>query len=343
MRQSGCIPFSFFMDPVTHGLTGAAAAQSLADKEKQRPAAFTAFVAALLPDLEFFIHKSSDPLFHIEVHRQFTHSFVFIPAGALITVALLWWFLRRHLTFRELFLFSAIGFATHGLMDAVTSYGTELLWPFSDTRFSWNLLPIVDPLLTTVMAILAGAAFWYRSRLFGWLFMGWLLLYLTAGFVQRERGRSAMEEHAALRGDTIEQLVVKPTIGNLLLWRSTYISGDSVRVDAVRTGIFRPIHIYPGETAPLVVPERDFAEWEGTTLYGDILRFQRFSDGYLIRHPDKPEIIGDARYAMIPNGLSPLWGIRADTTQTDQHVPFLNFRDAGSDVREEFIRQLRGN
>ncbi|TVQ71322.1 MAG: metal-dependent hydrolase [Balneolaceae bacterium] len=331
------------MDPITHGLAGAAAAQSLAGKEKHRPAAFTAFVAALLPDLEFFIHAPSDPLFNIEVHRQFTHSFVFIPAGALITAALLWWFLRRHLTFRELFLFSALGFATHGLMDAVTSYGTELLWPFSDTRFAWNIVPIVDPLLTTVMAVLAGAAFWYRSRLFGWLFMGWLLLYLTAGFVQRERGRSVMEEHAALRGHTIEQLVVKPTIGNLILWRSTYISGDTVHVDAVRSGLFSPPHIYTGDAAPLIIPEQDFAAWEGTTLYDDILRFRRFSDGYLIRHPDKPDIIGDARYSMIPNGLTPLWGIRADTTRPDRHVPFLNFRDAGSEVREEFVRQLTGN
>ncbi len=330
------------MDPLTHGLAGAAAAQSLADKEKHRPAAITAFVAALMPDLEFFIQKSSDPLFNIEVHRQFTHSFVFIPAGALITAALLWWFMHRRLSFGELFLFSALGFATHGLLDAVTSYGTELLWPFLDTRFAWNLLPIIDPLLTIGMAALASAAFWYRQRLFGWLFFGWLLIWLTTGFIQRERGKTAMEELAAQRGHNIEQLVVKPTIGNLILWRSTYIAGDTVWVDAVRSGIIGPRLIYPGDAAPLVIPERDFAEWKGTTLYDDILRFQRFSDGYLTRHPDKPDIIGDARYSMIPNSLSPLWGIRADTTLPDRHVPFLNFRDAGSDVREEFLRQLTG-
>ena len=330
------------MDPLTHGLTGAAAAQSLAGKEKQRPAAFTAFVAALLPDLEFFIHIPSDPLFNIEVHRQFTHSFLFIPAGALITAALLWWFLRHHLSFRELFLFSALGFATHGMLDAVTSYGTELLWPFSDARFAWNLLPIIDPLLTGAMAVLSGLAFWSRRRIFGWLFFGWLFLYLSAGFVQRERGVSAMEDIAAQRGHDIERLVVKPTIGNLILWRSTYIAADTVRVDAVRSGIFRPQHIYAGEAAPLIVPERDFSDWKGTTLYDDILRFQRFSDGYLTFHPDKPDIIGDARYSMVPTSLTPLWGIRADTTQPDRHVPFLNFRDAGSDVREEFIRQLTG-
>ncbi|MGM0739707.1 MAG: metal-dependent hydrolase [Bacteroidota bacterium] len=331
------------MDPLTHGLTGAAAAQSLAGTEKQRPAAFTAFVSALLPDLEFFIHRAEDPLFNIEVHRQFTHSFVFIPVGALITAALLLWLLSRYLTCRELFLFSVLGFATHGFMDAVTSYGTELLWPFSDTRFAWNVLPVIDPLLTSGMLGLSGAAFYFRSRLFGWLFFGWLLMFLTAGFIQRERGISAMEDVASRRGHPVEQLTVKPTIGNLILWRSTYITGDTIYVDAVRSGFFSSPLIYPGNSAPLIHPERDFSRWKGTTLYDDLLRFRRFSDGYLVRHPDKPGIIGDARYSMVPNSLKPLWGIRADTTRPDRHVPFLHFRDAGAEVREEFVRQLTGS
>lgn len=331
------------MDPLTHGLTGAAAAQSFAGRDKQRPAAFTAFVSALLPDLEFFIHRADDPLFNIEIHRQFTHSFLFIPVGALITAALLWWLLRRHLAFRELFLFTVLGFATHGLMDAVTSYGTVLLWPFSDTRFAWNVLPVIDPLLTAGMLGLSGAAFYFRKRLYGWFLFGWLLLFLTTGFIQRERGISVMEEVASRRSHPVEQLTVKPTIGNLVLWRSTYISGDTVYVDAVRSGFFSPQLIYSGNPAPLVRPEQDFARWKGTTLYEDLLRFRRFSDGYLVRHPEKPEIIGDARYSMVPNSLKPLWGIRADTTLPGRHVPFLHFRDAGADVRKEFMRQLTGS
>ncbi len=330
------------MDPLTHALTGAAAAQSLADREKHRPAAVTAFLAALLPDVEAFIHHPSDPLFNIEIHRQFTHAFVFIPAGALITATLLWWFMRKHLSFRELFLFSLIGYATHGLLDAFTSYGTELLWPFSDIRFAWNLIPIVDPLLTGMMAVLAGAAFYYRNRLFGWLFFAWLALYVLTGFVQHERSVSAIEELAGQRGHSIERLVVKPTIGNLVLWRSTYISRDTVYVDAIRSGIFSPKRIYQGDSAPLIRPERDFANWKETTLYNDLLRFQRFSDGYLTRHPEKENIIGDARYSMIPNDLTPLWGIRADTSQPNRHVPFLNFRSANKDVREAVWGQLTG-
>lgn len=330
------------MDPVTHALTGAAAAQSVARSDLQRSAAFTATVAALLPDLETFMHRADDPLFNIEIHRQFTHALVFIPVGALFTALLLWWVMRRHLAFRELFAFSFIGFATHGFLDAITSYGTELLWPFSDVRIAWNLVPIVDPLLTVVMAILVGLGLWYRRKWIGWLFFGWLALYLSAGFVQRERGTQTINRLAEERGHQIERLVVKPTIGNLLLWRSTYIYGDSIYVDAVRSGWPGDSVVYEGAAAESIHPKTHFGHWRGTTLYSDVERFYRFSDGFLIWDPERDNILTDARYSMLPNSLSALWGIQIDTTRAESHVPFLNFRDAGRDTRETFLNQLKG-
>ena len=72
------------MDPVTHGLIGAAASQSFANKRGFRAAAFTGFVSALLADLDVFLMSSTDPLLNLELHRQITHSLVFIPMGALV-------------------------------------------------------------------------------------------------------------------------------------------------------------------------------------------------------------------------------------------------------------------
>jgi inner membrane protein len=67
------------MDPISQGLVGATAAQSGADKEKLRPAAFAGAVSAMIADLDYYIHIPSDPLFNIEIHRQFSHSLIFIP------------------------------------------------------------------------------------------------------------------------------------------------------------------------------------------------------------------------------------------------------------------------
>ena len=330
------------MDPLTHGLVGAAASSSFAKKEIIRPAAATGFVAAMLADLDYYIHIPWDPLFNIEIHRQFTHSFIFIPVGALVAAALLWLVMRKHLSFKQTYLFSLAGYATSGIMDAFTSYGTQLLWPFSDTRFAWNVISVVDPLLTIGLIILAVMYVWKRKKPFIWITWVWLSLFLMHGWVQKERAASAVEFLAESRGHTIEQLVVKPTIGNQLLWRANYLHDGIIYTDAVRTGWIRGINLYEGEAAPLVRIEEEFSEFEDTVLYSDLQRFSRLSEGMMVHHPDYPMIIGDARYSMLPTSLVPLWGVEADTTNTDEHLPFLYFRDASDEIREPFMDMLLG-
>ena len=120
------------MDIVTQGIAGALLAQTAANRQNRRYATITGLVAGLLPDLDAAIRSSTDPLLTLEFHRQFSHSLIFIPVGALIASVLLWPFLRKQLPIHLLYLFSLLGFASAGLLDACTSFGTQLLWPFSD-------------------------------------------------------------------------------------------------------------------------------------------------------------------------------------------------------------------
>ncbi len=330
------------MDPLTHGIVGAAASQAVAKKELMRPAAASGFVAAMLADLDYYIHIPSDPLFNIEVHRQFTHSLIFIPVGALVASALLWWFLRRHLTFRQLYVYSFAAYATSGLLDSFTSYGTQLLWPFLETRYAWNLISVVDPIITAGLIVLVGLGVYQKRKAMIAAAWGWLFLFLAIGFVQKERGKTALGELAQQRGHVAEEIVVKPTIGNQILWRGNYTYDGKVFTEGIRTGLFSGVKIYEGESAELVDLNEEFGKYEGTTLYNDLQRFERLSEGFLIRHPDKPEVVGDARYSMLPTSLVPLWGVQTDTTDTETHLPFLYFRDAGEEVRNEFLEMLKG-
>jgi inner membrane protein len=328
------------MDPITHGLVGSAAAQSLAEKKNMRPAAFTGFISAMLADLDYFIHLPSDPLFNSEIHRHFTHSLIFIPAGALVAAGLLWWVMRRHFTFRKLYLFSLVSYGTAGILDAFTSYGTMLLWPFLDTRFAWNMISVVDPLFSIIFAFLVFGAVFYRHKPYTWFAWAWLILYLTFGFIQRERATAAAIEVAQERGHQVQKMDVKPTIGNLLLWRNTYESDDIFYTDGIRLRFFDSPKIYPGESAQRVYPEETYDDYMATIQYYDIMRFDRLSEGYLIRHPEKPDVLGDARYSMLPVSMVPLWGIRVDMSRPDEHVTFHYFRDASPEVREQFWRMF---
>lgn len=162
------------MDPFSQATLGAVAAQSTSDPRRLRAAAFLGCVAGLAPDIDVFISSSIDPLLFLEFHRQFTHSLVFIPVGALICSAVFYVAVRRYLSFKETFLFCLLGYATHGLLDACTTYGTQLFWPFSDDRIAWNNVSVIDPLLTIpafilmVVAVIKARANYARIA-FAWI------------------------------------------------------------------------------------------------------------------------------------------------------------------------------
>ncbi|ETX08911.1 MAG: hypothetical protein ETSY2_02580 [Candidatus Entotheonella gemina] len=146
------------MDPISQATLGVVAAQSASDPRRLRAAAFLGCVAGLAPDIDVFISSPTDPLLFLEFHRQFTHSLVFIPFGALICSAMFYLAVRQYLSFKETFWFCLLGYATHGLLDACTTYGTQLFWPFSTYRVAWNNVSVIDPLLTVPALILMIAA-----------------------------------------------------------------------------------------------------------------------------------------------------------------------------------------
>lgn len=328
------------MDPVTHGLIGATASQSFANKRVFRAAAFTGLASAMLADLDVFLFSTSDPLLNLELHRHFTHSLVFIPVGALVASLLLWWFVKKYLTVKETYLFSLAGYTTASLTDYFTSYGVHLLWPFIDTRYSLDIISVFDPIFTLGIIIISGIAFYYRKQGYAWLSLGWIMLYLLFGFTQRQKAVQLAEQMAGAHDHEISQLIVKPTIANQWLWSIRYVADDSLHAAGVKLIPFNDATIYEGESMPLLNWKDEFKTYQGTILYKDIARFSKLSDDVLIWHPEEEQVIGDGRYSMLPTTLSPLWGIEVDTTNSDQHVRFGTYRDASEDVREAFLEML---
>jgi inner membrane protein len=328
------------MDPITHGLIGATASQSFADKRTFRAAALTGLASAMLADLDVFLSSTSDPLLNLELHRQFTHSIVFIPVGALVATILLWMFVKKYLTLKETYLFSLAGYATAGITDVFTSYGVQLFWPFTDTRVSLDIISVFDPFFTLGVIAFTGMAFYKRKQLYAWLTLGWIALYFLFGFSQQRKATQVAQQLAEANNQEITQLIIKPTIANQWLWSIRYVADDQLHAAGVKLIPFAEPVIYDGESAPLLQWEQEFNHLQGTTLFNDIARFSKLSDGVLIWHPNHKNVIGDGRYSMLPTTLSPLWGIEIDTTNTNQHVEFGTYRDASEEVREAFLEML---
>jgi inner membrane protein len=330
------------MDIVTQGLLGAAAAQSTSNRRHVRLAAFTGFAAGLLPDADTLIRSDTDALLVIEYHRHFTHSLAFVPIGALIASLLLWPLLRRHLPFAHIYGYAFIGYATHGFLDACTSYGTRLLWPFSAEPISWSIIAVVDPLFSGLLLAGLVAAWSLRERRWGWLGLTLALAYLAFGVLQHQRALAVAEELAHARGQTPERVLVKPTMGNVLLWRAIAVEAGVAHIDAVRIGVLGGSTIYEGQSAELVDPGRWGDLPRESLAYRELWRFHGYSDELLVAHPDDPAYIGDLRYSMLPTRIAPLWGIVVDVARPDEPIAFVARREFTPEMRRQFIDMLRG-
>ena len=329
------------MDPITQGTVGAAFAQSTANKNNILRIGVIGFLAGLAPDLDVLIRSSNDPILFLEYHRQFSHSLFFIPFGSLIVALLIFPLVKKSMSLKTVYIASFLGYATHGLLDACTSYGTQLFWPFSNERVAWNNISIVDPLFTIPILILVGTSIITRKRLFSFFAIGWATFYLSLGFVQYERALSTAIELAHSRGHNAERLTLKPSFGNLILWKSIYQHEEKFYVDAIRT--VRSSTWCSGENIRMFdyqyhLPSLD----KDSQQRKDIERFRWFSQDYL--GFDKEEnLVTDVRYSMIPNQIVPMWGLVIDDQKDiNEHAIWRTSRSLDQSQLDLFKEMLSG-
>jgi inner membrane protein len=247
------------------------------------------------------------------------------------------------MSFKAIWLTAFAGYATHGLLDACTTYGTLLLWPFSDARIAWNTVSVVDPLFTLPLLGFVIAAGVKKSQLIGRLGVAWVAFYLSIGVIQEERAMAAGEALASQRGHSPAVVSAKPSFGNLLLWKTVYEYDGQFWVDAVRAGgdvtVMQGDHVKRLDLTaafPWLDPESQQAR--------DVERFRWFSNDYLAVDRDDPFLIVDMRYSHLPNEIKGLWGIRLDPDATeDQHVTWLARRNADSERFEQLWTMLKGH
>jgi inner membrane protein len=331
------------VDPLSQGALGAAVAACPSRGQPVAAAAGAGAVAGMAPDLDVFIRSSADPLLFLEYHRQFTHALAFVPLGALLCAVVLYPIVRRWLRPAALYGCCLLGYGSHGLLDACTSYGTQLLWPFSDARIAWNVVAVIDPLFTVPLLTLVLAAAW-RGRP-GLALAGacWALAYLALGAWQGERAERATLRLAEQRGHEIERLTVKPSFGNLLVWKSIYLADGGFHVDAAR--LVGAVTWYPGTRIDRLVVARDLP-WLAPTSrqWRDLQRFRRFSADHLAVDPDDSTRVVDIRYSVVPNRVDALWGIHlAPGDDSDPPARFVQNSRASPAERAVLWAMLRGH
>ena len=322
------------MDPITHGILGAAVSQSIMSRRLPRSAGLIGAIGAMAPDLDVFIRSSNDPTLAWVFHRHFTHSLIFMPIGGLLAAIpfLLMKRLKDHK--REVVMASVIGYATHAPLDMFTNYGTQLFWPFGNYRVAFDWIGIVDPVYTIPLWL---AVIWTAKKKnprFVQIALLLTTLYIGFGGWQHHRASSVQKQLAAMRGAEIEHSRVMPAPGWLLLWRSVYITDGRLYVDAIRVPWIGKPRVLEGRSSDLAtaddLPASAKNNAETRRRFG-ILNW--FADGLIAPVDGYEHAFGDMRITAAVDSLTPLWGLKFDPTSgeaTAWRPPRTTFRDFGA-------------
>ena len=137
---------------------------------------------------------------------------------------------------------------------------------------------------------------------------------------------------------------IKPSIANLLVWRTIYEHDDVFYVDAIRVGMSNdPLICGEPATVEVLTTEKHLPWLKPSQQWVDVSRFSWFSEDYVAIDPEASNRIIDVRYSVVPNQIDPLWGIEPDPgAAPDEHVGYVVARRISAAQRTAFLRLLTG-
>jgi inner membrane protein len=174
------------MDNLTHSMTATIAAKFVrkgGETPPARPLFWLLVLSVNFPDFDVVMALFRDPVLSIKTHRWITHSVLAAPFFAVIPAALFYRFSSIK-DFRFLWLTALLGILLHIVCDLVTPYGTMLLAPFSNHRFTLSSLFIVDLYFSFGLIALILLARYDNARKKLWQRIGliFLIAYLIGTF-----------------------------------------------------------------------------------------------------------------------------------------------------------------
>lgn len=218
------------MDSITQAVLGASIQGALLGRWQGRKALLYGAMLGTLPDLDVVIDYG-DSVAAMTYHRGFSHSlFVLSGLALLLTWLIRQWRPNPDYSARRLFLAIWLVLITHPLLDAFTSYGTQLLWPFAPTPAAWSSIFIIDPIysLPLLGAVIYGLIRGLQDKanpVVNWA-LAFSTVYLASTLGGKHMAEQRVEKELASQGIEAKGIFSSPTPFNTLLWRVIVIEGE---------------------------------------------------------------------------------------------------------------------
>ncbi len=217
------------MDSLTQIVLGASVGEAVLGKKIGNRAPLYGAIAGTIPDLDVLTGYFLDPVSAIEVHRGFSHSIIFCVLFAPVFGYLLSFF-EAKASWKELSWLMFWGLFTHPLLDAFTTWGTQLFWPL-DINLAFKSVFVIDPLYTLpflfclVVAMRKPKSSSSRRKWNYWglgISSAYLVVGLFLKFVSYQAFEKALEEQEI----TYEEIQNRPAPFTTLLWSANVKTKD---------------------------------------------------------------------------------------------------------------------
>jgi len=190
---------------------------------------------------------------------------------------------------------------THPLLDACTTYGTQLFQPFSDYRAAFNNISVVDPLYTlpflllVLAALIAGRKRQRLRRALNWSGLAVSSLYLLLTFANKYHVQGVFRRSLAEKEIAYHRFMTAPTILNNLLWQGI-AEGDTAYYHGLYSILDEEAEVHNFTVIPKnhhLLAEGDYAR--------DLEVLTWFSDGYfsILRREDGRLQYNDLRFGSL--------------------------------------------
>ncbi len=241
------------MDTVTQITLGAAVGEATAGREAGTTAPLWGAAFGLLPDLDVLAKLFLTEVQALTMHRSVTHSLVFIALASVSAAYGL-----RHL-YRDAPVPTGrwgalvlLTLGTHVGLDCLTTYGTQVFWPFSNYPVIYGSIFIIDPLYTFPLAagLLVSLRWNATAAPRRWANYTGLALssaYLLLTVVNKEYVTQIFDDALSETAPKYERIFTTPTPFNNLLWQGIaeaengYYAGYYSLLDPDRSVDFRYI------------------------------------------------------------------------------------------------------
>ncbi|AFL81109.1 putative membrane-bound metal-dependent hydrolase [Aequorivita sublithincola DSM 14238] len=235
------------MDSVTQIVLGAAVGEAVLGKKIGNKAMLLGAIAGTIPDLDVIANYFTDTVSALEMHRGFTHSIVFaVVFGLLFGWLLSLW--DKRASFKEWSWFWFLCFVTHPLLDAHTTWGTQLFWPL-DLRLAYKNIFVIDPLYTLpFLVFLILAMFQKRGSIKRRKFNNLGLIISSAYMLLTLilKGITYYKFENALKNQNIaySEIQTKPSPMNTILWTANVETEDAFLIGDYSFFDSKPIQFY---------------------------------------------------------------------------------------------------